>query len=262
MTTGESVFVGRDGAFEATEWAVGPWSADAVQGSASAGLLARAAEAIAGQVGMSIGRLAFDLWRPVPRARLEVVSEVLRDGRKAKTVALSLRTAGAEVARCAALLVRPGPAGLGLPEPPGATAPGPDEGRPIPEVARRWSPFFTGVDTRVIEGDLLRPGPASVWFRLARPLVAGEDNSALVQAVSAADLTSGISAVTDLRVVTFVNPELTLHLWRMPRGAWILAAAETIAGDHGRGVAHAVLSDAGGPFGRCAQVLLFDRARA
>ena len=138
-------------------------------------------------------------------------------------------------------------------------SPGPEAGRPVPPHVRSWSPFFTGVDTRVVAGDLLKPGPASAWFDFRRPLVGGESNSPFVHAVSAADLASGISAVVDLRAWTFINADLTVVFWRVPDAPWILLEAETFAGDAGTGVAHGQLSDRRGPFGACAQTLLFDR---
>ena len=44
-----------------------------------------------------------------------------------------------------------------------------------------------------------------------------------------------------------------------PEAPWILLEAETLAGDGGTGAAHGRLSDVRGPFGICAQTLLFDR---
>jgi hypothetical protein len=110
----------------------------------------------------------------------------------------------------------------------------------------------------VVDGDLLAPGPATAWFKLDRSLIAGEANSPLVHAVSAADLASGISAVVDLRRWSFINADLFVAFWRAPVPPWIQVAAETHVGDRGTGVAHGVLSDRGGPFGRCTQTLLFE----
>ena len=45
---------------------------------------------------------------------------------------------------------------------------------------------------------------------------------------------------------------------RTPRVPWILLAAETCVGERGTGVAHGLLSDIDGPFGCCAQTLIFD----
>jgi hypothetical protein len=256
--TDECMFVPDADAFEPTEWAVGPWSKDLLQGSAFGGVMVRALEQSAAP-GMMLARLSFDLWRPVTRERLTLVVSVLREGRRARTVEASLSQGGKSVARCTAVHLK-ADASI-TPAPIDRTPPrlGPGEGRSIPDVARRWSPFFTGVDTRVVEGDLLKPGPAACWFNLERPLVRGESNSPLVHAVSAADLCSGISAVVNLRDVTFVNADLTMVFWRQPRAPWILLSAETRVGDQGTGVARGTLSDADGAFGACEQTLIFER---
>jgi Thioesterase-like superfamily len=256
--TDQWMFVPDGDSFLPTEWAVGPWSKDLLQGSAFGGLIARALDGSA-TPGMMIARLSFDLWRPVTRERLTPSITVLRDGRKARTLEASLSQGGKAVARCTAVYLKadatltPAPVDL---TPPGV---GPDAGRPIPDVARRWSPFFTGVDTRTVEGDLLKPGPAACWFNLERALVRGEANSPLVHTVSAADLCSGISAVVNLREVTFVNADLTLVFWRQPRAPWILLSAATFVGDQGTGVARGTLSDVDGTFGACEQTLIFER---
>jgi hypothetical protein len=252
------MFIPDGDAFDPTEWAVGPWSQDLLQGSAFGGLMVRALERSA-VAGMMLARLSFDLWRPVTRERLTPAVAVLREGRKARTVEASLTQGGKPVARCTAIYLKADP--LLAAAPVDRTPPplGPDTGRPIPDVARRWSPFFTGVDTRTVKGGLLEPGPAACWFNLERPLVGGETNSALVHTVSAADLCSGISAVVNLREVTFVNADLTLVFWRQPRAPWILLAAETHVGDQGTGVARGRLSDLNGAFGACEQTLIFER---
>jgi len=256
--TAHSVFVSDGDSFLPTQWAVGPWSKDLLQGSAFGGLIARALDHSA-PAGMMLARLSFDLWRPVTREPLTPSITVLRDGRKARTLEASLSQDGKAVARCTAVYLK-ADASL-TPAPVDRTPPrlGPETGRPIPDVARRWSPFFTGVDTRTVEGDLLKPGPAACWFNLQRALVPGETNSPLVHTVSAADLCSGISAVVDLRQVTFVNADLTIVFWRQPRAPWILLSAETRAGDQGTGVARGTLSDVDGTFGACEQTLLFER---
>lgn len=255
----QALFISEGESFRPTEWAVGPWSADALQGSAYGALLARALERSEAAHGMLPGRLSFDLWRPVTGEPLTVAVAVLRDGRKARTAEASLLQAGKPVARCTAVFLKAdataSPAGVER----AAPALGPDAGRTIPPHVKAWSPFFTGVDTRVVEGDLLRPGPAAAWFNQGRTLVDAEAMSPLGHAVSAADLCSGISAVVDLRKTTFVNPDLTVLLWRTPRAPWILLRAETSVGDQGTGVARGTLWDLDGPFGACAQTLIFER---
>ena len=173
----ESVFVREEATYRPTEWAVGPWGSDLLQGSASAGLLARALERLDRPQPMTPARLAFDFWRPVTRGPIATSVSILRDGKKARTVEATLVQEGQVVARCTALFLRADGASTPPWPTPAVTWPGPESGRPIPARVRQWSPFFTGVDTRVVDGDLLKPGPAAAWFTLTRPLVAGEPTS-------------------------------------------------------------------------------------
>ena len=252
------LFVPQNGTYQPTEWAVGPWSPDTLQASAYGALLTRLLEADA-PPGMLLARLSFDLWRPVTRDPMTPSVTVLREGTKARTVEASLGQRDRQVARCTAVFLKTDPAATPPTPPRSAPALAPEAGRPVPPQVRAWSPFFTGVDTRVVDGDLLKPGPASAWFNLERQLIAGEENSPLVHATSAADLASGISAVVDLRKWSFINADLTLVLWRVPSAPWILLAAETSVGDRGTGVARGVLSDREGAFGSCEQTLLFEK---
>jgi len=255
----EALFIPEGDELQPTEWAVGPWSPDTLQGSAYGGLLVRALEQAERPTDMMIARLSFDLWRPVTRQRLRTAVTVLREGRKARTAEASLLQDGKPVARCTAVFLKTDAAATPVALARRPPAAGPDAGRAIPPQVKAWSPFFTGVDTRVVEGDLLKPGPASAWFNQGRALVAGEATSPLAHAVSAADLTSGISAVVDLRKWSFINADLGMVLWRHPTPPWILNEAETEVGDQGTGVARGLLSDAAGSFGTCTLTLIFEK---
>jgi len=254
----ECLFIAEAGGYQPTEWAVGPWSPDTLQASAYGALMTGMLEAEA-PPDMLLARLSFDLWRPVTREKLTPSISVLREGTKARTVEASLAQRDRPVARCTAVFLKTDTAATPPTKAAQPPALGPDQGRPVPPHVRAWSPFFTGVDTRVIEGDLLKPGPASAWFNLERPVVGGRSTSPLEHATSAADLASGISAVVDLRAWSFINADLTIVFWRVPRAPWILLAAETRVGDRGTGVARGVLSDVDGPFGSCEQTLIFEK---
>ena len=74
----ESVFVAEHESYRPAEWAVGPWAPDLLQGSASAGLLARTLERADRPQPMVVARLAFDFWRPVTRGPVATSLSVLR----------------------------------------------------------------------------------------------------------------------------------------------------------------------------------------
>src|SRR5258708_7232840 len=94
----------------------------------------------------------------------------------------------------------------------------PETGTPPPAFAQKWSRYFQNVSVRLIEGALEKPGPAAAWMRLDVPMVQGETNTPLVQAVQAADFSSGVGQIVDMREWTFVNPEISLYFFRPPAG--------------------------------------------
>src|SRR5262245_26877708 len=106
---GECQFEADGGDLVPTEWAVGPWSKDTLQGSAYGGLLVRALEQAPRPPEMALARLSFDLWRPVTRDRITPSVAVLREGRKARTVEASLSQSGRSVARCTAVFLKTDP---------------------------------------------------------------------------------------------------------------------------------------------------------
>jgi len=112
---------------------------------------------------------------------------------------------------------------------------------------------------RLIEGALERPGPAAGWMRLDAPMVDGEVNTPLLQAVQAADFSSGVAQIVDMREWTFVNPEISLYFFRAPQDQWILIRSRTRVGDKGAGLTIATLSDRQGPFAEVMQAMMFEK---
>jgi len=115
---------------------------------------------------------------------------------------------------------------------------------------------------RLIEGALEKPGPAAAWMRLDAPMVEGEANTALLQAVQAADFSSGVAQIVDMREWTFINPEISLYIFRPPEGEWILIRSRTRVGAGGAGLTMATLSDRQGPFAEVMQAMSFERREA
>jgi hypothetical protein len=87
------------------------------------------------------------------------------------------------------------------------------------------------------------------------PLVAGEEIQPLSRVLIAADSGNGISHVVDFRTHVFVNPELTVHLYRYPDGEFVCLDAATTTDAAGIGFADTVLYDEVGPIGRGTQAL-------
>lgn len=137
---------------------------------------------------------------------------------------------------------------------------------PAPESLQQESgfddlgPFVAGVSMRIASGSFRDHGPAAIWYRIDRPIIAGEPISPLMRACSAADFCSGTSAVLDFKAWCFANGDLTVALTRMPVGDWIRVDAESRIGPHGGGIAAGRLADRRGFFGRAVQSLVIEPA--
>nr|MBA2240273.1 thioesterase family protein [Solirubrobacterales bacterium] len=116
--------------------------------------------------------------------------------------------------------------------------------------------YDTSMEFEFIEGGFGEPGPARVWTRMPRQVLAEKPVSPLQRVMVAVDSGSGISAMLDWRRYLFINVDLTVHLVREPVGEWICLDSVTLAGDDGIGLTDTAILDEHGPIGRGSQSLL------
>lgn len=252
-----------------TELSRGPWSPDAQHGGPVAALVARAAEgalASTGSPAVAPVRLTLDLERPVPLTPLQVSAEVVRPGRKVQVAEVVVRDeAGRRLVRATVLALRR--EDLDLP----AQRFAPDDvGPPDRRTADpqpMWEPMGDvvafhkdAVEHRFVGpgGGMLALGPATDWIRLRVPVVAGEEPSPFQRVVAAADFVNGLSGVLPFDRWTFINPDLTVTLHRLPVGEWVALDAVSRLEPSGVGTAEAELFDERGRLGRCVQTLLVE----
>jgi hypothetical protein len=241
----------------ATELTRGPWDPGAQHAGPPSALLGREIERVEGGEGFQIGRITFEILGPVPIGPVAVEARVVRPGRSVQMIEASLSGEDGALMRARAWRLRT--SAVGLPE--GISTPPPPPG---PEGGTRPGFFETGQDVGYhtamewlsVGGGFLDPGPATVWMRMGRPLVAGEQPSPLVRTLIAADIGNGISAVLDWRTHVFINVDLSVHLERLPEGEWVCVDAVTLPQPNGVGTSESVLFDERGRIGRAVQTLL------
>jgi hypothetical protein len=249
------VFEGSDGRFVATDLARGPWDPNALHGGAAAALLMRAFERLPAPDGLSLARVTYELLRPVPVGPVDIEAAISRPGRRVQLLEGSISAGGTEVVRARALRVQtadPGDAALANTPPP----PGPARGRPA-KVNVPHRPMFAldAIEIRFVVG-AWGGGPSTAWFRLLRPIVAGETPSGLQRLASAGDFGNGMSSILSWDDYLYINPDLTLYIERAPRSEWVCLESETRIARGGVGVAESVLYDEHGRIGRATQALL------
>lgn len=211
---------------------------------------------------MRLVRWEVRLLRPVPLRPLRAVATVVRDGRRVQLVEARLECDGSPVSSATGLRIRttdplPLPSGDGT----GPAPPGPDGARATDHEPGGPAFIETGIELRFLRGSMRPDGPATVWARLRRPVVEGEEPSPLVRVAAVTDVGNGVSSLLSWEQWLFINPELTVYCHRPPRGEWVCLDARTELSADGVGVAHSVLSDEHGSIGQSLQALLVDERR-
>ena len=257
MTSPALFTVERHGVWRPTDAARGPWTPDALHGGPVAALLAHAALPMLDDLMPS--RLTVEIVRPVPVAPLTVHASLSRPGRRVRGVSVSMIAGETEVATASLVAIRNAP----IPAPEQAVAPPP----PSPQSGK--PPTFTsggmyealhnaGVEHSFVSGSMEEPGPATDWIRLRLPLVDGEAVHPFERVAVAADFGNGVSRIVDFEQLLFINPDLTIHLHRMPEGEWVCLDARTRIEPNGVGVAASELYDERGAIGTALQSLVVD----
>jgi hypothetical protein len=136
-----------------------------------------------------------------------------------------------------------------------AQLPRPAEADPPPPGMNDFG-YGQAVELRFAAGGWGQPGPATAWTRLRVPIVPDEEPTGMQRVLAVADSGNGVSAALSWDEWLFINPELTVHFLREPRGEWICLDAATMIAEDGAGLARSTLSDDDGMVAAGAQSLL------
>ena len=257
-----------DGTYRSTPLANAGWYAEGQHGGALAALVAGHVEHHVPTLGtMQVSRLTVEIFRVVPLVPLHIETEVVREGKRIQHVRADVYDVEGtllSVANVQRLRV----AELPLPDdsaPPRLRIPQPDDiearvGEAWGVGSRDRTMFHRhAMEVREVEGGFEEEGPGTVWMRLTTPIIAGREPTPLQRVVATADFCNGISRALDYNTWVFMNPDLTVHVSRYPRGEWIALSAESTYGNEGRGLATGTLWDTTGWLGRSTQSLYLDR---
>jgi hypothetical protein len=253
--------------FVATPATAGPWSVQSQHGGPPSALAARALQRHDPDETQRLARVAVDILRPIPVAKVTLRTRTVRPGRRVSLLEAVMEAGGQEVlhARGWRIAITSGGPGAAAATAVAPGSPGAPAGPPEIPAAQPPSRFpgghMTGyldaIDWRFLAGGGFdTPKPATVWTRPRIPLIEGEEPSPMSRALLVADSGSGVSAVLDPVRFLFINVDLTLALQRDPVGEWLLLDAATTLGGRGTGLAETIVSDTGGPCGLALQTLL------
>ena len=250
--------------FVSTELTRGPWDPDSQHAGPPAALIGREVERLGGgRIGgedgppAQVGRITYEVLRAIPIAPLRVTAEVVRPGRRVEMFeAILTDDRGEALMRAEGWRLRVDQLSFGFPSLHPAP-PGPDRGEPGRFFHTGYDVgYHTAMEYRFVSGAFMEQGPATVWMRMAVPLLPGEEPTPLQRVLAAADSGNGVSAALDWSRYLFINVDLSVHLHRLPEGEWVCLDAVTIPEQNGVGMADTRLFDERGPIGRGVQTLL------
>ena len=257
MANNRTPFFRCDGEyFVGTDSSRSPWGPDVCHAGPPTGLFAREAENSI--TGKRLVRLDTNYVRPVPMDGIRIDSEVVRDGRVATTLSLSMFGRSGKICGYATTThiieedIGPVPS-------PDLCPPKPSMDEPEDFVfknAPHGKPFFANaVETKYPPGFRRGTGPKTIWMRTP-VLLEGEDMSPFQSVCPMADCGNGISFNVHPREFSCINPNVSLTLHREPESEWLASQAISHWHSDGIGMSHAILYDEKGEIGVAIQPLV------
>lgn len=246
------------GLYEPTIHAQGVWREDEQHMGAPSALIAHCIERHEPRPDLMLSRISYDILGVIDLAPTRVEVETIRPGRTIELIEATLFTGRSERPAIRARAWRLQTFGTAAVA---GGAPPPLAGHEDPAATPVWRErgevwpggFIASLEIRRPEPGI--PGRGAVWQRARYPLVDAEESSDTARFLLHADTANGMSVRESPRTWMFPNVDLTVHLHRTPRYAWVGIASDVIFGSDGVGLTSAVLHDQDGAVGRTEQTL-------
>lgn len=237
-----------------TRYVEGAWNPAEQHIAPALGVLAHAIEqdkAARGSGHLQLCRVSYDILGVLPLEAVEVEIEVSRPGKTIELVTARMSHAGrlAVIARAwsSAAYDTSHLAGTPFPRIP------PPEETPDWGLGTYWpGRFVRSLELRRLQAE---PGRATGWARTELALIEGETVGDTARFLGLIDVANGSTPRVAKELAAFPNLDLTVHLFRAPRGEWLGLDTSVTFGAGGLGLTHAVVHDQDGPFGALMQSL-------
>ncbi|MFE3290033.1 thioesterase family protein [Rhodococcus sp. NPDC059234] len=245
--------------FATTALTVSTWADTMQHGAPPSALLVRALERCAPREDARLTRVVIEILGPVPLADIEVRSWVERPGKRVELVVAELWATGPDgtdraVARGTAWRMQIADTAVVAHAGDPTMAPLSQTHEVDMGNAFWGTGYVRTLDWRWI-AEIGGEGPGQVWTRPNPVLVEGESLTPIQRLFAVADVANGVGSKLDPSEWTYLNTDLTVHLFRVPQGEWVGIAAETSYGPDGVGMCAGVLHDESGPVGRINQTV-------
>ncbi|MFF0813709.1 thioesterase family protein [Rhodococcus sp. NPDC003318] len=234
------------------------WSDDMQHGSPPSALLAWVLRRCEQRPDTRVTRVVIELLGAVPLTEIRVRSWVERPGRRIELVVAELSACGPDgtwraVARGTAWRLQTADTSA-IAHAADPALPPRTTSEPLPEGGFWHSGFIDTVDWNWLT-PLGAPGVSHAWGKPNPVLVEGHPIDAVDRLFLIADTANGVGTKLDPREWTFLNTDVTVHIFREPEGEWIGVSAETSYGPDGVAMSSGVLHDDSGPVARVTQTV-------
>src|SRR5699024_3761228 len=254
MTSSDSYFV-RTGehSFEPTSHTSGAWNTAEQHISPLTGLVAHAIERAAGtDDGKTIARLSFDILWVVGLEPFSINVRTIRPGRTIELVEAVVQCADRDVLICRAWRLADhdtaaiaGGQGAGLPSP---------DGLADWDLSTVWpGGYIASVTGRPVTEPAA--GHTTTWLRSPVTLLDNEPVSDFARFIGLVDTANGLAVRESIALWLFPTVDLSIHLFRQPRGLSLGLHTRVTFGPHGPGLTTSRLYDESGPVGAAEQAL-------
>lgn len=249
----------ENGSYFGSDSSRGPWDENACHGGPVCAVIARELELLISQ--KQLVRLSVELLRMIPLDGFTIETEISRQGRAvsyASARVIDLKGNTIAIAHSLHMIVQ------SLPSVPSATYKVPDfstaNSYPLSEAPLRHDlkGFRDSIDNKYPEGQNNLPGPTIAWMK-SPAIVKGETPSPFQKLCPMADSTSGISRNAESHEMRFVNPDITIVMFRASEEDWIGSDAKSYWEPTGIGCADSTLFDSQGAIGKVSQTLFIQQ---
>lgn len=199
-----------------------------------------------------LGRLSLDILGRLERGEIELQSRLLRPGRTIELIETTVTIAGRLTLLARTWFMSENDS-AGVAGAEWSPMPGPGSAQPF-EITDIWSGgYIQSVEARKIGEP--RAGRAQAWIRSKVELIESEQASELARFAALVDTANGVAVRESPDRWMYPNLDLTIHLFRQPRGEWIGFDTTVSFGENGQGLTASVLHDEHGAVGTAQQIL-------
>lgn len=241
--------------FQPTAHAQGAWNDQEQHMAPVSGLLAHALERHEPRHDLVMARVTYEILGLIPLEPTTLRVRTTRPGRTIELLEAVASVGGRDVVRAQAwrLATQETTAVAGgLPR----ALPARERCTPFGATATWPGGYIRSIE--VLRGPESEPGDGQAWLRTALPLVEGEPVTPMAAFLGLVDTANGMTIRLDPREWAFPNIDLSVHLYRTPRGGpgrWIGFDTRVTVGAGGVGLTSTTLHDELGPVGQAEQIL-------